>query len=182
MNSNQDAGKDRLGLIQIYTGDGTGKTTAALGLALRAAGHDMRVIMIQFMKPPREYGECKTTDDLKNFTLVSMGKPGLVDPTKPREEDYQAAEDAMEAARRAIHSGEYDIVILDEINVAVTWGLVTKESVLKLLRERPEGVEIILTGRYAPPEFLEVADLVTEMKCVRHPFEKGVPARTGIER
>jgi cob(I)alamin adenosyltransferase len=174
--------REHLGLVHVYTGDGKGKTTAALGLALRAIGNDLNVIMIQFMKSPQYYGEYEISKSMKNLTLLPMGRSCLVNAEKPQQEDYDAAEAAMAKAKESIHSGKFDLVILDEVNVAIHFHLIDKAKVLELVKARPPHVELVLTGRYAPKELIEVADLVTEMKCIKHPYERGVPAREGIER
>lgn len=167
--------------MQVYTGDGKGKTTAALGLALRAIGNDLNVIMVQFMKTARDRGEYKISRRLPNFKLIALGRDTMVEPGRPSASDIEAGSAALATARDAIMSGDYDLVILDEVNVAMSWGLVRKEEVISALKQRPERVEIVLTGRYAPAEIIELADLVTEMRCLKHPFQKGVPERAGIE-
>jgi len=169
------------GLIQVYTGDGKGKTTAALGLALRAAGHGLRVYIIQFMKGWPNYGELKAVKFLPGVTIRQFGGPHFVNRNNPSPNDIRMAREALEEARRAILSGDYDIVILDEINVALDFGLITLEEVLALLEEKPEGVELVLTGRNAHPEIIRRAHLVTEMKEVKHPYREGILARKGIE-
>jgi cob(I)alamin adenosyltransferase len=171
------------GMIQVYTGDGKGKTTAALGLACRAVGYGLKVFIIQFMKGNIRYGEVETAKRLIPYlTIRQMGREYLVRRENPDPEDIQCAQEALSLAGEIIRGGEYDIVILDEINVAVDLGLVNKEEVLKLMDERPSHVELILTGRYAAPEVIERADLVTEMKEIKHYFPKGIQAREGIEK
>ncbi len=169
------------GLIQVYTGDGKGKTTAALGLALRAAGHGFKVYIIQFMKGWPHYGELKAVEFLPGVTLRQFGGPHFVDRNNPSPEDIRMAREALQEARRAMLSGDYDIVILDEINVALDFGLIPLEEVIALLEEKPEGVELVLTGRNAHPEIIRRAHLVTEMKEVKHPYREGISARKGIE-
>jgi cob(I)alamin adenosyltransferase len=169
------------GMVQVYTGDGKGKTTAALGLALRASGKGLKVFMIQFLKG-RHYGElesCKRLSD--RFRIVQSGLDSFVKKGEPSREDLELAHRGLEIAREAIMSGEYDIVILDEVSVAVLLGVLTTEEVLPLIDDRPDGVEIVLTGRGAPPEFLKRADLITEMTCARHYYDRGVEMREGIE-
>jgi cob(I)alamin adenosyltransferase len=169
------------GLVQVYTGEGKGKTTAALGLAMRAIGKGFRVYMIQFLKG-RPYGEVETAKALADrFTLVQSGLDTFVKKGEPSSEDLRLAHEGLELAREAIMGGEWDIVILDEVNVAIELEVLTLDEVLPLIDGRPEGVEIVLTGRYAPDEFCERADLITEMKNVRHCYDKGVPMREGIE-
>jgi len=170
------------GMIQVYTGNGKGKTTAALGLACRAAGYGYRTFMIQFMKGNLEYGELETAKKLPScITIRQMGRETFVDPTNPHPEDIKLAQEALALSREVVLSGEYDVVVLDEINVAVHMGLVDKEAVLRLLDERPSHVEVVLTGRGAAPEIIEKADLVTEMVEVKHYYSRGVQSRKGIE-
>ncbi|MBN1211550.1 MAG: cob(I)yrinic acid a,c-diamide adenosyltransferase [candidate division Zixibacteria bacterium] len=168
--------------IQIYTGNGKGKTTAALGQALRAAGHGLKTFIIMFMKD-HPYGELKALEILKDFiTVERFGNDAFVFRKQPPDEtDLAAARKGLERAKEVIFSGEYDIVILDEICVATYFKLVKPEDVLPLLKEKPDGVELILTGRYCPEEWLEPADLVTEMREIRHYYQKGIIAREGFE-
>jgi cob(I)alamin adenosyltransferase len=174
-------GEKELGLIHVYTGNGKGKTTAALGLGLRAAGHGYRVLMIQFMKGQIDYGELMAVKGLDNFDIVQYGRPDFVDKDDPEEIDIKLAKDGMEHAASVIRDGGCDLLILDEINVAIEWKLVTVEDVLGLLTSKPESMEVVLTGRYSPQSFIDVADTVTEMKEVKHPYQKGILARKGIE-
>jgi len=171
------------GHIQVYTGDGKGKTTAALGLAFRAAGHKHKVYIGQFLKG-QEYGELLSAKKLQPYiTIEQFGRKGFIHVTKdPDEEDIKRANGGLKKCREAMLSRKYRIVILDEINVAVDLNLLTEEEVHKLLDKKPDDVEIILTGRYAPPSFLKRADLVTEMKAKKHYYKKGVRAREGIEK
>jgi cob(I)alamin adenosyltransferase len=170
------------GLIQVYTGDGKGKTTAALGLALRAVGHGMKVLMIQFMKGKSEIGEIKAAQKLAPYlTLLPMGRGTFVSKDKLHPEDINIAREGFLVAEKAIQNKECDVVILDEINVAVEYGLISLADLLHLLDSKPEEVEIVLTGRNARPELLEKADLVTEMVKRKHYFDEGVPARKGME-
>ena len=170
------------GLIQVYTGDGKGKTTCALGLALRAVGQGLQVYMVQFMKG-RETGEAKAAADrlAPDMTLRYFGRPGLVNLRSPAPEDLALIREAWDLARQVILAGEHDLVILDEINLALTFKLVPLAEALKVLGERPAWVEVVLTGRQAPPELVELADLVTEMRPLKHYYETGVKARRGIE-
>jgi len=170
------------GLIQVYTGNGKGKTTAALGLALRAAGHGLRVLMIQFMKGNIQYGELEASKRLSPYlTIKQMGRETFVSRTNPDPVDVELAKKGLSLAREAIQSQSYDIVILDEINVAVDYGLIPLSEVLDLMDSKPASVELILTGRYAKPEILEKADLVTEMVERKHYYQKGIQSREGIE-
>ena len=171
------------GMVQVYTGSGKGKTTAALGLACRAVGHGYKVFIIHFMKGNIEYGEMEIARKLAPYlTIKQMGRECFVNPASPDPEDIRLAHEALALAREVIIGGEYDIVILDEINVADHFGLISKEEVLRLIDERPSNLELILTGRYANREIIERADLVTEMVEVKHYYQKGVQSREGIER
>ncbi len=174
-----------LGLIQVYTGNGKGKTTASLGLAFRACGHGFKVCMIQFMKDNTEYGEYKVSKFLPGFKLIQVGRNDFVNLEDPEDIDIKLATQGWELAKKTICSDEYDIIILDEINVAMACKLIDVNTVVRfltedcrLLEKRPE---IILTGRYAPPEIIEIAHLVTEMQEIRHNFASGIESRQGIE-
>ncbi len=181
MTATPQASSGRKGLVQVFTGDGKGKTSAALGTVLRSLGHDFKVCIIHFMKGTFPYGEQKMLSSLPNVTLQVFGRLSFVDPRNPEEEDKEEARKALDAGRAAVLSGEYDLVVLDEINVASAWGLVGVGEVVKLIEEKPEHVELILTGRYADGRLIELADLVTEMKMVKHPLDKGIEARAGCE-
>jgi cob(I)alamin adenosyltransferase len=173
----------RRGYIQVYTGSGKGKTTAALGLALRAAGHKQRVYIGQFLKG-QMYGELLSAKLLAPYiTIEQFGRTGFIHVTKdPDKEDIQKAKRGLKRCLEAMLSLKYRIIVLDEINVAVYFNLLTEKEILEFLDQKPEGVEIILTGRYAPAVFLKRADLVTEMKEKKHYYKKGVKAREGIEK
>lgn len=177
---------EQKGLIIVHTGDGKGKTTAALGLAVRAWGDGLRVLILQFIKGGWKYGELDTIEKLKaidgRIELRQCGK-GFTrrDGDEHRQEHAAAAAEAMVQARKELASGDWDLIIFDEINYAVKFGLIDIAEVLLLLDDRPENVHVVLTGRDARPELIEKADLVTEMKLVRHPFQKGVKAQKGIE-
>ena len=168
------------GCIQVYTGDGKGKTTAALGLALRAAGAGLRVCIIMFMKGAEssENTILKRLADL--ITVRQYGRPGFVEGI-PEDEDIRLAREGLEEAGRAVNSGEYDMVILDEANVAVYFGLFPVSALLRLMDRKPENVELVITGRKADQQVIERADIVTEMCEIKHYYHKGVPARKGIE-
>jgi cob(I)alamin adenosyltransferase len=173
----------RRGMIHVYTGDGKGKTTAALGLALRAVGRGMRVIMLQFLKSSEPTGEILAAEKLKPWlTILPMGRKGFIGRKGPDPEDRRLAEEAVKKVREIYQSASCDLLILDEINVAVAFGLVSPDTVLELMREKPPSLELVLTGRNADPRILEGADLVTEMKMIKHYFEKGIGDREGIER
>ncbi|MCX7681832.1 MAG: cob(I)yrinic acid a,c-diamide adenosyltransferase [Anaerolineae bacterium] len=168
------------GYIQVYTGDGKGKTTAALGLALRAAGHELRTYIGQFMKG-QDYGELHSLRNLPYITIEQYGQPGCVRREEVTQGHVTLARQGLERARRAMLSGQYDVVVLDEVNIAIWFGLLEVEEILEFLDQKPESVEVILTGRRAPRELIERADLVTEMCEVKHYYKKGVKARAGIE-
>lgn len=170
------------GLIQVYTGNGKGKTTAALGLALRAIGHGMKVLMIQFMKGNTRYGELESAKRLSpHFTIKQFGRETFISKSNPDPKDLELAQEGFSMAQKAIQAKEYDMVILDEINLAIDYGLIPVSDLLQLIDSKPDTLELILTGRNAKPEILERADLVTEMVERKHYFAKGVSAREGIE-
>jgi cob(I)alamin adenosyltransferase len=169
------------GCTQVYTGNGKGKTTAALGLALRAVGRGLKVCVFQFIKGGGPYGEHLIADKLAPFfTIIQTGQPGWVN-TRDITADRSIAQEALVRAKGLLISGDYDLFICDEINGAVGFGLVDVDQVLELIRQRPEKVELVLTGRNAHERVIEAADLVTEMREIKHYYKAGVPARTGIE-
>lgn len=172
-----------MGLVLVYTGDGKGKTTAALGLALRQIGWGRRVLVIQFMKGKGNvYGERIAAEKyLPLLAIEQHGRDEFVDLKNPAQIDIDLARGGLERAEQAFLSGEYGMIILDEINVASRIGLVSVEDVLGLLAKRPPGLDVVLTGRYCPKEIAEAADTVSEVKELKHHFQKGVPAREGIE-
>ena len=169
------------GLVQVYTGNGKGKTSAAFGLALRATGRGLRVYVIQFIKGGFDYGELHILDKLPNITLKAFGRGKFITTKPPEEEDVKLAEQALKLAKEITEAGEHDIVILDEINVAIDLKLIKLQEVTEIIKKKPDNVEIILTGRNAPEEIINLADLVTELKDIKHPFHKGFKARKGIE-
>jgi len=195
------AEKLNVGLVQVYTGTGKGKTTAALGLAYRAMGHDFKVCMIQFLKGNSYCGELFTSQRLKPFidfyqfgrdcpysSLIRQGfkvcqgcHENCFEISLDDAESKELVQMAYDFAKKAVNSGEYDLVILDEINNALHAGFLTVEKVLALMKNKPGFVELVLTGRGMPPEILEAADLVSEIKMVKHPYEKGIKGRRGIE-
>ncbi len=172
------------GYIQIYTGDGKGKTTAALGLAFRAIGHHYKVFMIQFMKGCIEYGELETARQLAPYmTIVQMGRDTFVNKENPDPVDIELAQKGVALALEVMAKNQVDILILDEINVAVDYGLVSLEQAIELMEKKPPDMELIMTGRYAHPELVKRAHLVTEMVEIKHYYSLlGVDAREGIER
>lgn len=172
------------GLTIVYTGNGKGKTTAALGIALRAAGYQKRISMIQFIKGSWHYGEMDSSKRLEpEFEMVAVGKGfvGIIDDKSPKEVHRRVAQEAVKISRQKITSGNYDIVILDEVNYAVNLGLVSVSDVLDLIRTKPKSVDLILTGNYAKDQIVQEADLVTEMREVKHPFQRGIKAKKGID-
>jgi cob(I)alamin adenosyltransferase len=172
---------ERHGLVQINTGNGKGKTTAAMGTVLRAAGHGLRIYVIFFMKGHYEHGEYRTLAALPNVKIEGFGLRKLKAAAEKDPEEKRQAELALAKAREVVMSGEYDLVVLDEINVALSYGLIDVDAVVDLVKNRPPHVELILTGRYAPNELLDLADQITEMVKVKHPFDSGVGARRGID-
>ena len=169
------------GYVQVYTGDGKGKTTAALGLALRASGHGLHTYIGQFMKGQR-YGELEALRDHPFITLEQYGDPRCIRREEVTPQHMEEAHKGLQRAREVMLSGDYDLVVLDEVNVAIWFGLLTAEEVLDLLDDKPEQVEVVLTGRRAPQILIDRADLVTEMREVKHYYQQGVIARLGIER
>ncbi len=173
--------KHRKGLVQVYTGNGKGKTTAAFGQALRAVGQGYRVCVIQFMKG-RKYGEFIAAEKcLPNLTIHLSGLDSFVMRANPAPLDIELARQGLDLARRTIASGDYDMVILDELNVAADFRLIPLDDIIDLIRDKPASLDLILTGRYAPPEIIAVADTVSEIKEVRHHYHAGVKERAGIE-
>ncbi len=168
------------GYIQIYTGDGKGKTTAALGLTLRAYGAGLRVFIGQFIKG-MAYSELKALPELKDRVTLKQYGRGCFIRQKPSSEDTAAARQGFDECRAMVMNGDYDIVILDELNIALHFKLVSLDDVIALCKNKPDSVELIITGRCMPDELLEIADLVTEMKELKHYYRSGVTARKGIE-
>jgi cob(I)alamin adenosyltransferase len=171
----------RRGLVQIFTGDGKGKTSAAIGAVVRALGHGLRVYIAFFLKGDYPYGERKILSQLPNVTMDSFGSEEFVNPENIKPEEKKQAKRDLAAARQAMLSGDYDLVVLDEVNIAVAFNLVELGEVLKFIDDKPEGVELILTGRRADSKLVQSADLVTEMLNIKHPYDEGVVARGGIE-
>jgi cob(I)alamin adenosyltransferase len=169
------------GLVEVFTGDGKGKTSAAMGIALRALGQKLRVHIIFFMKGNYPYSEKQALAQLPNISFSSYGQDYFVDPNNVKPEEKEQARKGLNKAIEVTNSGKYDVVILDEINLAVSWKLLDIDDVLKLIKNKPKNVELILTGRNADPKLIEVADLVTDMVKVKHPYDKGISARAGID-
>ena len=172
------------GLVIVYTGNGKGKTTAALGLAIRAVGYEHKVCMLQFIKGSWHYGEMDSSKKLEpNFELIAIGKGfvGILDDNSPREEHEKYAAEALRICREKINSGNYNVVILDEVNYAINLGLINVQEIIKLIKEKPSNLDLVLTGRDVKEEIVELADLVTEMKEIKHPFKSGIKAKKGID-
>jgi cob(I)alamin adenosyltransferase len=169
------------GYVQVYTGNGKGKTTAALGLSLRAAGAGLKVYIAQFMKMG-EYSEIKALKRFSDLITVEQFGTGKFILDQPSPEEILAAEKGLEQIRTIITGGEHDLIVLEEANLAVKFNLFSVEDLLDIIRTKPESVELVITGRDADPEIIQKADLVTEMKEVKHYFQKGVTARIGIEK
>ena len=171
------------GYVQVYTGNSKGKTTAALGLAFRAMGHGLKTYIGQFMKG-QPCGELEAAKMVYPYiTIEQYGKDGLIYlQGPPRKDDVRLAHEGLARVKEAMFSGEYDLVILDEITTAHYFHLISLEEILEIITYKPEGVEVVFTGRYAPPELTAESDLVTEMVEVKHYYQKGVIARDGIER
>lgn len=169
------------GLVQIFTGDGRGKTSAALGTVMRASGYGLKICVVFFMKGKYRLGEYKVLSELANVDWAVFGRDSLLGLEDIMVEDRELGRKALMAARRAVESGQYDLVVMDEINTAIAWKIVVLESVLKLIKDKPDNVELILTGRYAVPQLVAAADLVTEMVNIKHPYDKGIEARKGID-
>ena len=168
-------------MVIVHTGDGKGKTTAALGLAMRAVGNGMKVIMLQFLKGKWKPGERKAAEKLAPlFEIRPLGR-GFTWESKNIAQDIESARKAWEESRKIVLAGEYDVVILDEINYVVGYDFLPVEEVLALIREKPPAMHLVLTGRRAHPKLIEAADLVTEMVAIKHPFEKGIKGQRGIE-
>ena len=172
------------GLVIVYTGKGKGKTTAALGIVLRAVGHGYKVGMIQFIKGEWYYGELTSSKRLEpEFELIVAGRGfvGIIDDDHPIEEHEKAAKDAIEVAKQKIASGDYDIMILDEINYAVKLNLISQEDILDVIAAKPEKTSLVLTGNYVPKSVMDAADLVTEMREIKHPYQRGIKAKKGVD-
>lgn len=172
------------GLVIVYTGNGKGKTTAALGMCVRAAGYKKKVKIIQFIKGTWKYGEIDGIKLLAPYVEMEQrgkGFVGIVDDKEDISTHIRAAEEALKYSREAMLSDKYDHVILDEINVALQLKLIKVEDVVKLIKDKPEKLHLILTGRDAPEEIIDLADLVTEMVEIKHPFQKGILAQQGVD-
>ena len=169
------------GYVQVYTGDGKGKTTAALGLALRAVGAGLKTYIAQFVKG-MEYSEHRALARLSDSITVTQYGRGCLISGSPAEEDIRAAQEGLKEVKEVMCSGQYDLIILDEANIATHFDLFSREDLLDFIRAKPEQVELVITGRRADPRIMAAADLVTEMKEIKHYYQKGVQARDGIEK
>jgi len=169
------------GLVQIFTGDGRGKTSAALGTVLRALGQGMRVCIVVFMKGDYPYSEWKFLSAIPDVKIARFGFRTFTDPTNVKPEEIEQAKQALATAREAMLSSDFDLIVLDEVNVAVGWKLIELDKVVKLIQDKPPNVELILTGRHADAKLVEMADLVTECLKIKHPYDKGIMARRGID-
>jgi cob(I)alamin adenosyltransferase len=181
---NEENKQIRKGLVIVYTGNGKGKTTAALGLCVRACGYGMKVAIVQFIKGSWQSGEIEGIKKLApNVEFIRMGRGfvGIIDDKLPRSEHEKAAGEALEFVRGMLLSNKYDIIILDELNVAVHLGLIEIEDVLKLIDDKPAELNLVITGRNAHKKLIERADLATEMKEIKHPYQKGILAQKGID-
>jgi cob(I)alamin adenosyltransferase len=168
-------------MIHVYTGEGEGKTISALGLALRAVGHGKRVVMIQFMKGRKDTGEYATAKRLvPEFELYQFGREELIDLRNPERLDFKLAWEGFSFAKEIV-KGKPDLLVLDEINLAIAIGLLKLEDVLEFIQKIPDSTTVILTGRNASKELIEMADLATEMRYLKHPYEKGVESREGLD-
>lgn len=170
-----------LGKVHVITGSGKGKTTAAFGLAMRAAGHGLKACVLQFLKTGETTGEVLFARKAGGIEIAQFGTCWYVDPKHLTAEDRSCARDALAHAREVLARGDFDMVVLDEVNVAVSFGLISAEDVLSVLRSRREGIEVVLTGRNAPMEFIEYADYVSVIESRKNPFDEGHEARKGVE-
>jgi cob(I)alamin adenosyltransferase len=176
------AGGDKMkGYVQVYTGDGKGKTTAALGLAMRAYGAGLNVYIAQFVKGMK-YSEQETFKILSDHITVKQYGRGCFIKGDPTGEDVKAAREGLKEVREIMLSGKFQVLILDEANIATYYKLIGVDELLDLIKEKPDDLELIITGRKADPRIIEIADLVTEMKEVKHYYQKGIMAREGIEK
>ena len=170
------------GLVTVFTGDGKGKTTAAMGSVVRALGHGLRVYILLFVKGQDfVHGELNILSQLPNVTIASFGQRGWINKHDIKPEHREQARKALATARKAMLSGNYDLIVLDEVNIAVAGKLIGLDEIVKLINDKPPTVELILTGRYADPKVVKMADLVSEILMIKHPYTKGVAARKGIE-
>ena len=176
-----EPGPANKGLVYVFTGDGKGKTSAALGVVLRALGHGLRVHITYFMKGSYPYGEHTILSRLPNVDFAIFGGLEFINEANIKPEEMEQARQALADAREAVFGGNYDVVIMDEVNLAASWKLIELDEVIRLINDKPPNVELILTGRQADTELIKIADLVTEMRKIKHPYDKGIKARKGID-
>jgi cob(I)alamin adenosyltransferase len=172
------------GLVIVYTGKGKGKTTAALGIVMRAVGHGCSVCMIQFIKGEWYYGELTSSKRLEpEFEMIAAGRGfvGIIDDDHPLEDHQRAAKEAVAVAKQKTSSGNYDIMILDEVNYAIKLNLISQQDILDIIASKPKKTSLVLTGNYVPEAIMAVADLVTEMTEIKHPYHRGIKAKKGID-
>lgn len=171
------------GMLYIYTGNGKGKTTAALGTAFRALGYGWKVLMVQFVKVGHKMGEYKTAEELKNFKILSIGDGfyKIMGDRKPEAAHRDTALKAWEKGKEEVGGGRWDLIIFDELNNAIDYGFLNVNDVVEVFKNRPEGLNIVVTGRSAHEKLIELADLVTEMREIKHPYKKGIKARRGLD-
>ncbi|MCL5257072.1 MAG: cob(I)yrinic acid a,c-diamide adenosyltransferase [Chloroflexi bacterium] len=169
------------GLVEVFTGNGKGKSSAAFGVVLRATGHGLRSHVVLFMKGDVRYGEFTASQYLPGVSMARFGPEHLIDPRQISDEDKAEVLRGLEHAESAMLSGDYDLIVMDEINVAVAWKLIEVERLVELIKKRPPQVELILTGRSAHQQVIDLADLVTEMREIKHPYTKGILSRAGID-
>ena len=179
--NNSSSSEPGKGLVQIFTGDGKGKTSAALGTVIRALGQGLKVSIIVFMKGHYPYSEWAFLSRVPDVRIERFGFDTFTDPNNVKPEEQEEAEKALASARKAILSGKYDLVVLDEVNIAVAWKLLELDEVVRLIQDKPQDVELILTGRNADAKLIELADLVTECLNIKHPYDRGIMARRGID-
>jgi len=178
---NKSVNRSQLGFIHVISGNGKGKTTSALGLALRAAGHGFRSLIIQFMKKGWDYGELKVIQGIPEITILQYGTPEFVNKENPKKIDLDEAKAALDRAHLAITEEKWDFLILDEINVALDFKLISEKQVIDVIRQKPKNLELVLTGRDAPNVLIELADYYTEILEHKHPYQKKILARKGVE-
>lgn len=177
---------DQHGYIQVYTGDGKGKTTASLGLAMRALGRDWKVLIVMFTKGGNDYGELNSFRQLSdkiadNLTIVQAGLDRVIYKSNENEQDHKKIKKGWNIVKKAVKNNEYQLIIMDEANIAIDMGILDVDEVIKVLESKPDEMEIVLTGRNAHPKIIEIAHLVSRIEPVKHYWDKGVYARKGIE-
>lgn len=175
------ADRSELGKVHVITGPGKGKTTSAFGVAMRAAGHGLKVCIVQFLKTGGSTGEVVSSRRILEINVKQFGTGKFLDPKRPSEDDKQRAREALEYVKSVIAKGGCAVLILDEVNVAASFGLVDPREVIDALRSRGAGIEVVLTGRNAPREFVEYADYVSVVESLKHPYDKGLKPRKGVE-